>query len=442
MSPTVYLPIATAFRLGGIGFLQARLVMVTYLLAATACCYLLGRRLYGPLAGAAGAYLFLFRMEGDPFTSTFLLGRQVMGEVPAIAFVLAGCLAWRAGALSARAATAVLAGVLFGLAVVTKLQMVFTVPMAVALVGAIAWWQGARRVAWLAVITVATTGMTVAAWFGCLWILLGTDHAASLAANVAAASAPQVRIGAVAAAVRALSFLSGSTFLVLGVPALAYALLLEVRDPKPDPGRRLLVALVVMSGLWFTVRSIGWPRYAYPMLALGNLLIAKLFVDMAAGLALVAQRSMAGTGAAAGRAATVVVAAIVLALPLPEGRLIAKNLVGPPDRSLSSLLAWLDREVPPGVVVETWEFEVAVMPSLHHYSFPPVRLVDRMITSMFFGGADTGGYDPSGQGSAYLVVGRFAKWTRLYETTVRRGGAPVATFGEYDVYRMPAPASD
>jgi hypothetical protein len=439
VSPTVYLPIAAAFELIGIGFLQARLVMVAYLLTATVCCYLLGRQLYGRAAGAAAAYLFLFRMESDPFTSTFLLGRQVMGEVPAIAFVLAGCLAWREAALTGRSRAATLAGVLFGLAVVTKLQFVFTVPVAVLVVGGLAWWQGTRVVARLAVITAGVIGLTIAAWFGCLWILLGSDHAASLAANVIAASAPQVRIGALAAAWRSLSFLSGSTFLVLGLPALAYAILLEVRDPRPDPGRRLVVALVILSGVWFTFRSIGWPRYAYPMLALGNLLIAKLFVDLAAGLAVVAQRSVAAPTAS--RAAAAVVAAVVLALPLPEGRMIAKGLVAPPDHSLSTLRAWLDREVPQGAVVETWEFEVAVMPSPHHYSFPPVRLVDRMITSVFFGGADTPDYDPSGNGSAYLVVGRFGKWTRLYEGILRRGVKPVATFGDYDVYRMPSPAS-
>lgn len=441
VSPTVYLPIAAAFELSGIGFLQARLVMVAYLLIATGCCYLLGRQLYGSLAGAAAAYLFLFRMESDPFTSTFLLGRQVMGEVPAIAFTLAGCLAWREAALSGRYRTAALGGVLFGLAVVTKLQFVFTVPVAVLLVGGLAWWQGTRLVARLALVTAGVIGLTIAAWFGCLWILLGSDHAASLAANVIAASAPQVRIGALAATWRSLSFLSSSMFLVLGVPALAYAILLEVRDPQPDPGRRLVVALVVLSGLWFVFRSIGWPRYAYPMLALGNLLIAKLFVDLAAGLALVGSPSVAGAAPTASRAATAVVAAVVLALPLPEGRMVAKNLVAPADRSLSSLRTWLDREVPPGAVVETWEFEVAVMPSPHHYSFPPVRLVDRMITSVFFGGAGAPDYDPSGSGSAYLVVGRFAKWTGLYSGVLRRGGTPVATFGDYDVYRMPAPAS-
>jgi 4-amino-4-deoxy-L-arabinose transferase-like glycosyltransferase len=440
VSPTIYLPIAAAFRVAGIGFVPARLVIVGYLLTAVACCYLLGRKLYGPLAGAAATYLFLFRMEGDPFTSTFLLGRQVMGEVPAIAFVLGGCLAWRTAAISGRPAMAGLAGGLFALAVITKLQFVFIVPPAVAVVGAIAWWQGARRTAWLAVVTTGTIGLMVAGWFACLWILLGTDNAAALAANVIAASAPQVRIGALAAAWRALSFLSTTTFLVLGLPALAYAILLEVRDPAPDHGRRLLVALVATSALWFTLRSIGWPRYAYPMLALGNLLIARLLLDLATGLALVVQRSAGGV-ANATAAAAIVIGALVL-LPLPQGRVIAKGLVGPSDLSLPSLRAWLDREIPAGVGVETWEFEVAVMPSPHDYSFPPVRMVDRMIASVFFGTPiDAGGYDPSAGGSQYLVVGRFAKWTGLYDDAVR-GAMPLASFGDYDVYRLPGRSSN
>jgi 4-amino-4-deoxy-L-arabinose transferase-like glycosyltransferase len=442
VSPTMYFPIAAAFAVGGIGFLQARLVMVAYLLAAVAACYLLSRRVYGPVVAGAATYLFLFRMEGDPFTSTLLLGRQVMGEVPAMAFVLTGCLVWRSAALAGRTGLAALAGVILGLSFVTKLQWVFFVPTALVVVAAIAWWHGQRRHAWLALVAVVAAGLTLVAWFLCLWAILGTGHATSLVANVVAASAPQVRIGAFAAVSRSLSFLAGSTFLVVGVPAIVYALVLEIRDPAPDPGRRLLVAIIAMSALWFTFRSIGWPRYAYPMLALSNLLVAKLFYDLAAGLAVV----LRGPAAAPMRAATAtgsafaIVALVVLALPLAHARPAAKALLGPPDHSLSALHDWMDRELPPDALVETWEFEVAVAPSAHRYNFPPVRFVDRMIANVFLGTADeVHRYQPP-HAPAYLVLGRFGKWTGLYAPALSRAGEALARFGEYDVYRLPAAA--
>lgn len=440
VSPTVYLPIAGVFHLFGIGFLQARLVMVAYLLAAVTACYLLGRRLYGPVAATAAAYLFLFRMEADPFTSTLMLGRQVMGEVPAITYVLFGCLAWRSAALGGAAGPAAGAGLLFGLAVVTKLQLAFVVPTALAAVGALAWWQDAHREAKLAAFALAACGATLVGWFACLWVILGSDNAAALAANVVAASAPQVRVGALAAASRSLAFLAGSSFLVIGLPAVVYGLVLEVGASRPDPGRRLVLALIVVGGLWFTFRSIGWPRYAYPMLALGSLPIAGLMVDLGAGLALILQRSFARRAALAEPVAFALVALLVLAMPLEHGRLIAKGLIGPPDHSLTALRAWIDRELPPGETVETWEFEVAVPPSPHHYTFPPVHYVERMIASVFLGARDENPPYAPPRGPRYLVVGRFAKWTGLYGETLARAGVPLASFGDYDVYRLPPPA--
>jgi 4-amino-4-deoxy-L-arabinose transferase-like glycosyltransferase len=436
--PTVYLPVAAAFELLGIGFLQARLIMVAYLLAAAGACYLLGRRLYGPLVAAVAVYLFLFRMEADPFTSTLILGRQVMGEVPAIAFVLFGCAVWRAAALAGRSGTAAAAGLLFGLAIVSKLQLVFVVPTALLAVGAIAWRQRARRDAVLSLVAVAVCGSTIGVWFLCVWSVLGTENATALAANVIAASAPQVRIGALAATTRSLSFLAGSTFLAIGLPAIVYALVLEAGAERPDPGRRLLLALIVASALWFTFRSIGWPRYAYPLLALSSLPIAKLLVDLGSGLTLVLQRSLGPARRALAKPiAIVLVGFVALALPLPNGRQIARGLLGPPDLSLKSLRSWLDRELPAGARIETWEFEVAVEPSAHLYSFPPVRHVDRMIASVFLESGDASmSYQPAGE-PQYLVLGRFGKWTRLYVKGLEGAGPPLASFGEYDVYRLP-----
>jgi hypothetical protein len=329
--------------------------------------------------------------------------------------------------------------VLLGLSTVTKLQFVLLVPTAVALVGAAAWWTGRRREAWLAAIAAVACVTTLATWFVCLWAILGTAEASQLAANISAASAPQVRVSSTAAAVRAISFLLGSTFLVTGLPALIYAMLLERWQLAPDPGRRLVIALTVVMLGWFAFRSVGWPRYAYPGLALTSLLTAKLLVDLAEALGAAVARGAASAAEAVRRrrAAVALVVVLALALPLANLRPVLKALAGPQDRSFQELTAWIDRSVAPGTLIETWELEVAAADSQRSYHIPPVRLVSEAIARVNLGTqGEPIDYDARTGGAELLVLGKFAKWTQLYPSDLVESATKVVSFGEYDVYRL------
>ncbi|MFN7985358.1 MAG: glycosyltransferase family 39 protein [Vicinamibacterales bacterium] len=427
VSPTLYVPIALVFKSVGIGLIQARLVAVAYLLAAVAAVYLFARQLYGRTVAAGAAYLLVFHMEADPFTSTLLLGRQVMGEVPALAFALLGCVAWRQGVVRRRPARAAVAGVLFGLATITKLQYALLLPTGLGLVTLLAWRRRQTAELMAAVVAAVVSVATLGAWCLCLWSVLGTEHARELLANVASASGPQVRVISLVAVGHAVKFLATSTFLLTGVPALVYAVMRARGEDHHDPGETLLLSVIVVCLGWFVLRSIGWPRYAYPFLALTNILTARLIVDLG-GLA-----TRNGIATARGAAA----ALLLLALPMGQLPRVAAALLAQPDHSARDLYHWIDDTLPAGARIETWEYEVAFMDTTRQYHLPPVQFVERMIARVNLGVVDALPYDFERFQPGYLVIGRFAKWTALYPPTfLEQQSRKVATFGEYDVYQV------
>ncbi len=116
--PTVMLPVAASFSLFGTGLVQARVVVLIYFAAFLALVWLVSRRLYGGLA----APLAIVVAACAP--SAFTHGATVLGEIPALAFLMGAVLA-----LSHRRFR--MAGMLLGLAALTKFVFFLTlVPVA------------------------------------------------------------------------------------------------------------------------------------------------------------------------------------------------------------------------------------------------------------------------------------------------------------------------
>jgi len=128
VGPTVFYPIALAFRAGGVGLLPARAVMVGYLLLCAAVFYALTRYLAGWKAATIGALLLVV----SPGVNLLFWGRQVIGEVPAALFFLAGTLAWfktlEETRPRRRGGKLILAGIFLGLALITKNQFLLWLP--------------------------------------------------------------------------------------------------------------------------------------------------------------------------------------------------------------------------------------------------------------------------------------------------------------------------
>src|SRR5262245_59635958 len=168
VGPTVMLPIAAVFKIFGIGLVQARLVIVAYLFGALYLFYRLARTLdNGTVAGLGLAFLVTSR-------SIALLetGRQVLGEVPALCFLLGAFLVWFS-AWDGQRDRLVIAGLLFGAAVITKYQILLAIApaLAAAFVLNVAYYRAApaRVFIWPALLTGTVFGL----WQAVLVVYLG-----------------------------------------------------------------------------------------------------------------------------------------------------------------------------------------------------------------------------------------------------------------------------
>lgn len=124
VGPTVFYPIAVAFRVLGVGVWQARWVTTVYALLALA----LGFSLVRAIGDRWTAWLSLALWLASPGLNFLGWGRQVLGEVPAWAFLVAGFVLLHTSLRSGRLLWAVVGGICLGLAILTKNQFVIVVP--------------------------------------------------------------------------------------------------------------------------------------------------------------------------------------------------------------------------------------------------------------------------------------------------------------------------
>src|SRR5438445_484294 len=91
--PEAFLPvtalIALSFRLFGVGIWQGRMVGLIFTLGALGVMYALVNRLYDKRIAFATLAVLLF-MSPRPAYHPFLMGRQAMGEMPVVFYLLSG----------------------------------------------------------------------------------------------------------------------------------------------------------------------------------------------------------------------------------------------------------------------------------------------------------------------------------------------------------------
>jgi hypothetical protein len=429
IGPTIMLPIALVFKLVGVGLLQARLVITAYFIAALGLFFLLARRMYG----AATAVVALLLLLTSPGVDMLYFGRQVLGEVPALTFLLLGLLLWWSSAERHQRHRWLLlaASLAFGLVALTKNQ--FSLILAPTFIAAALTDRFYYRS--LGVLSYALPFVGVCAGIAVGLVVqflpaLGAQDLAHTAALYRDASAGAIFVFSPARILSSLKFLlSADNFGYLGIPAVVYAVALSRERSLRGAQQGLLATFMVLGLAWFAFGSIGWPRYAFPALALTAIFAARLLVDLVRLLA----RS---SGAVALPVACTLVGAIIIISPLADE---TKAVFGASDRSPQQVAAYLDANISTSTVIETWEPELGFLTN-HAYHYPPSGWLDRAVRAQWGLPAPAGGaqYDPIADAHpAYLVVGKFGKYTGIYSSLIDKlGTGPVATFGQYDIYKL------
>jgi hypothetical protein len=467
VGPTVMLPVALAFKVAGIGLLQARLVMVGYMFAALAVFWLLGRQLardasgrttaaYGPYLLPAIAVALLVSSRGVDFV---YYGRQMLGEVPALMYLLAGLACWFASWESKRASgrLMVVAGLCFGLSVVTKYQYLILIAPGLGL----AWVVDRAYYRLLKFRFFLVPGLMViacfAGWQALAVLYLGPAEAGSNLETMRKAAAGAAMSFSPEQVARALyEVLKPAVYSSLLLPALIYTAY-RSREKSYASFRWIVLLCLIAANLgWFVIASIGWARYAFAAFALAAFPVARLACDALIATGVIATRASSATAAKSAGAAKSggasldsrriglggLVAAIVVAFTiLAPLAFDLRDVLRPPPSAAAGMAQLLNKAVPQDAIIETYDPEMGFLTD-HRYHYPPPTLLIRAVAFQWSGGRPpaeaydfrTGNTEPP----PYVLEGPFGKYVGLYPESRLNGYTLKATSGSYSLFeRLP-----
>jgi 4-amino-4-deoxy-L-arabinose transferase-like glycosyltransferase len=416
LGPTVMLPIAVAFWLFGIGLLQARLVMALYLLATVYTFYRLARTL-GSRRFAWVATGLLATSRG---VSLVLYGRQVLGEVPGLFFLVAGLGLWFAKWERSSWPRLGLVGLLLGLAMVTKYQyLLFLAPtLALAWLANLMYYRSAPQRVFLLPGLVAAG--CLALWQAYMIIYLGPGTAGENLANLRQFTSGAALTFSPYLMVESLKVLmSFPNFLGALLPVLAYGFLLALPRRREGHQWGIVVTLVAVNLGWYVVASIGWWRYAFLGLAMASLFVARFFHHLTGGFRLgrliLQQDRRQGQSIPHDRMfrwATMIWLVAMLVIPLGE---TVWEILSPGFNAPEAMAAYLNENVSRDALIETWEPEMGFLTD-HNYHFPSAMLLLDAVEQVHLGGAsiaDSYQFVQSEQ-PEYVLVGDFGRLVELY----------------------------
>jgi 4-amino-4-deoxy-L-arabinose transferase-like glycosyltransferase len=429
VGPTVMLPIAAVFKIGGIGLLGARLVIALYTIITIAAFGLLMNR----LAGGRIALLAAILMLAAPGLDFITTGRQVIGEVPALTFLLIGALVWftRDGTTGEVGLTrctkrCLIAGGFFGLTIVTKGQLGIVLGPSLVLIAvlAVVWDRriGLKQVLVPLIVMVAVFG----AWeLALLTIVTGGSLRDNLVL-LRQASGGSLIVIAPHRMIAGVRFLLGpQAYFALLTPALVYACVRGIRR-RIGVGELILLVFTLVGLAWFAGASVAWPRYVFMPLALAALPVARLVDD---GLRALWQRTDRARLLAP-------LAAVAL------GLFITASFGGQFHRTLTAsdapqqMAAYLNRTLPTSAIIETWEPELGLLTD-HRYHYPPPSLLDQAVRHQWLGGPPLTNYDPLAGGADYLIIGPFARYSGIYdEAAIAARYQRIATIDDYTLFQL------
>jgi hypothetical protein len=439
IGPTVFLPIAAAFKWFGMGLLQARAVIVLYLLGTILVFYHLARK----LGGAGLALVAVALLVSSRGISLLEYGREVLGEVPGFFFVAAGFGVWYGAWKNPTWLRLGVTGLLFGLSMVTKNQylLILGPSLLLAWVANLVYYRLTPQRVFLVPGIVA--GAIFAAWNVYMTLYLGPATASQNFAMLRQAAQGAALIFSPDLMKNALSNLLGlNVFLGLLFPALAYGLIISMpRTPEGQQWGNLWI-VVAFNLVWYIFASISWLRYAFPALAISSLFVARFFYDLTHGFSfdlpeLWRSLKMKATPDSTSVLRVVFMVWLVGMVALPFAQ-TAKSVLFPPFNAPAAMAEYLNQYIPKNVVIETWEPEMGFLTD-HQYHFPPPELLNTADSFIWMGKASPQqSYNFLETNSPpYVLVGAFSSWVQLYSQDILTSRYhQVASIGGYVLYTL------
>lgn len=431
--------IALSFKLLGVGVWQGRLVGVIFMLSALALLYVLARRLYDQkiALGTIGVMVF---MSALPPIHPILNGRQVLADIPAVFYLLAGylcfLLAWQ------KTIVWLMLTVLFwsiGLNVKAQPLPFWLISLLIPL-----GLAGLQR-QWRAV-TLLALGLVGSLVFYQVWpnlwdrLLIGHTVAAEPlpGLNAIMAFVPDLSLRG-----EALSIVIQTTLPTLfGLIYMAWRYARRRESLRMDQGgaivRFMLFCIAASWFMWYLLLSNTGYRYLASPNFLSALFASILLSDCTDGFnwRLTAERlKRILKRQPAGWANVRVVFAITLILV--TGRLAVRSLELAwlnPDDSVVHVADYLNTQTAPQSVVESYESELFFFLN-RPYHYPPDPVHIELLRRYLLDPGQPIAYDPLTANPDYLVVGQLSRDWHVYDSTLGTGDFQLLKdFGRYQLY--------
>jgi 4-amino-4-deoxy-L-arabinose transferase-like glycosyltransferase len=439
--PTVLLPVALSFKVFGIGLLQARVVSGLYIVGTLILFYLAAHHLFGRRAATLAAMLMLVA-PGFLLSSWHEGGRIVVGEVPAMFYFMAGLLLFWRWMESPRIWRSATIGLLWGLSFITKNQfpMIIVPTLGMFAIAGRYYYRLIRiRDIW---IPLAVAGAVMITWFMCQILFVGHDNIMANLERIRAASDINYLVLNGSIMLKSLRFLvSLDVFYGWAIPGIAFGLLMSTRRSATAFKIGMVTSLIVVWLGWFVVGSIGYTRYANPPLQLSVLLLAKMFVDFIGSLSTGKSFNVReiASGLPREKALTLVfILVLALVIGSPVEREIRTTLAADSDRSPHGFAVHVEKKVPDGKVVATFEYSLGMLTDLDLH-FPPIEVLHD--SERFYTGMDRHSildYDPVDYGATYLAYGPHARSIRVlyYSTFQNNCWVLTSRVHEHELYSL------
>jgi hypothetical protein len=421
--PTVILPVALAYKLGGVGLVPGRVVAGCYLVLAFLALYLAARRLWGSAAALLAVALALLG------TDVFYWGRSVLGDIPALGLFLLGLWFLSQGLDAGLNLPLFLGGIFLGLAFDAKefYGLAFLPPLGLLVRH---HWREPRRL-WLALLAyVSGLALPLLAYLLLKTIILGCPVAAVLhflnqKKLLCHEFFTPLTIGRCYP--ESILYLLKHPLSWLGILGSAWVWKKEALSA----GVRLWVWNFIIWCLVY-LTAVYWHRFALPALFLASPLAAHFLLRSSRRLTVhLAPRP------AAWLPVGIILAFLIMFYPwsgLDYLGQVVTRAGSPPEK----LVRFLRDHVPLRSLIETPEYELAFLDDEHRiHLMPSYFFVEATPDKIMLLNPRAKPYDFDRVGADILILGNFGKgvFSQVYPAPlVARGWRRIAQVDYYDIY--------
>ena len=423
-------PIALSFQLLDIGVWQGRLPGVFFLIGVLLLTYHLAQRLYGPKIATWTIILSLL-LPVHPELNPIFMGRQALGEVPALFYLLAGYsllfAMWQKGFPAALTVP-----LFFGLALQTKPQLL---PFwAASLLLPILWLVWQRKWIESRYLSISLI-LSIAFSFALSWIIrywTNPVFAADSASGDPYAMAKNIDILLTyvivlkpAFRIETLTTLLVATIgaaTIIGVIYIGFKQITGIWQNKTTDAQSIWILILwifVCSWLgWFFLLSIGFVRYLFPAFLIGSIFTAKTLYEVTLGFhpftiiktlaKSLQERRLTLHTTGLFLTVTFVIFWSIMTITLSYNLLFSHS-----DKEYVEVLTFLNQETAPTAIIETYDSELFLFLE-RDYHYPPDAVQHTLNRNLFLGENIPLDYDPRPLNIDYVVIGWTGMWP-LYD---------------------------